>query len=244
MSTGASSLSHARRDGGTQSVHAGAPSKRHRGRGKESSRRAAAFRIQGALRQARRTWGDTINNNHGDKFTQFHTVLRSGPVDAHDDDLRSHLFDWNSRQEVSIAHAAHFQESQAATRTQQQKSSVPQIGSLPSPCPSGVWRWMYCQVNGLAEPSRRRQKLSDMLDISRKFEVDGIALCEVGVNWGIRSRRQRLGDWFSRLSEREVRASSSFNVEGPNLRLGQQGGTALVLNHGLLQYARQTTHDF
>ena len=248
MSTGASSLSHAWRDGGTQSaahIGVGAPSKRNRRRGKESSCWAAAFHLQGALRQVRRTWEGSFNdNNHGDKFTQFTSSFRPRTLESHEDELRSHLDDWHVRQEATVAHAAHVWEALQVTTHHQQKATIPRIGLLPSPRPPGVWRWMYCQVNGLAEPSRRRQKIADMMDISRRFDVDGIALCEVGVNLGFWGQHQRLGDWFNRMAEREVRASGSFNVNGPKLRLGQQGGMALVLNHGLLQYARQTAHDF
>ena len=82
------------------------------------------------------------------------------------------------------------------------------------------------------------------MHIASDFNVDGIALCEVGVNWRCNGRRHRLGDWVNKHSDREVRASSSFNVAGPNISLGQQGGTAIVLLHGLLQYANKTAHNF
>lgn len=138
MSTGASSLLRAWSDGGRQSAHIGTPLKRNWRRGKESSRRAAAFQLQGALRQVRRTWEGSLNdNNHGDKFTHFTSSYWPRTLDSHDDELCSHLDEWHVRQESTAAHAAHVREALPVTTHQQQKATVPQIGLLPSPRPPG-----------------------------------------------------------------------------------------------------------
>jgi hypothetical protein len=60
---------------------------------------------------------------------------------------------------------------------------VPRIGQIAQPQPNGVFRWMYCQVNGMAEPKSSATKVQDIWDLAEKFDVDGIVLVEVGVNW-------------------------------------------------------------
>ena len=37
------------------------------------------------------------------------------------------------------------------------KSHVPRVGFMPQPRPHGVFRWMYCQVNGLAGDQEPRE---------------------------------------------------------------------------------------
>ena len=143
-----------------------------------------------------------------------------------------------------MAHSSHADESRREAARMEEKMFVPRFGGLRETKPPGVLRFMYIQANGLAEPLRRRHKLEKMMQLAREFEVDGVAICEVGVNWKSHGHRHRLGDWVNKMSNREVRASLSFNVEGPRISLGQQGGTAIVLLHGLLQYAHKATNDF
>ncbi len=76
---------------------------------------------------------------------------------------------------------------------------VPQVGNMSSLKPGGTFQWMYCQVNGMA--SDRRVKLKRIMDLAEEYEVDGIALVKVGVNWGYFRLSSRLSSWVDRLSE-------------------------------------------
>ncbi len=60
---------------------------------------------------------------------------------------------------------------------------APGFGSLSEVKPQGAWRIMYVQANGLAEIGCRKVKLEQMMELSRKYDIDGIMICEVGVNW-------------------------------------------------------------
>ena len=163
---------------------------------------------------------------------------------AHEDELRSHITDWQLHQQVVDRHLVLVWESVENAHHLVARRSRPQYGSLAEVKPQGVWRVMYVQANGLAEPGRRRHKLEAMMDLARRFDVDGIVLCEVGINWKAHRRCHRLDSWVSNFSEREVRASSSFNHSCPSDSLSQQGGTLVVLLHSLIQYAHKTAHDF
>ena len=223
---------------------------------KGSSRRASTFRLQGAILSIRQEWEGTFNNNNQregtsniinqqDRFAQFTSHANQHLHDStHEEDIPSYVTDYHSRRLASDRHSAHVHESINMSNSLQTKSIVPRFGALSDVKPQGVWRFMYIQANGLAEPLRRRQKLDKMMKLAQSFDVDGIAVCEVGVNWKNHRRRHRLREWIEKLADREIRATSSFNVEGPDTCLGQQGGTSIVLLHGLIQYAQQTAHDF
>ena len=120
---------------------------------------------------------------------------------------------------------------------------VPRVGRIARPRPNGTFRWMYCQVNGLADPKSRTRKLKGIWELADEFEADGIVLVEVGVNWKKFKSSARLASWFNPLSTREVRATEAFNMHAPATSHRQQGGTAIVLRHGLLQYARGSAPD-
>lgn len=162
----------------------------------------------------------------------------------HEDEVHSHLHEWQARCQSALLHASHISQSQVEAARLAEQKVVPRFGSLAGVKPQGVWRFMYVQANGLAEPSRRQHKLEQMNRLAQEFDVDGIALCEVGVNWKCTGQRHHLGDWVNQYLEREVRATASFNVAGPKSSLGQQGDTAIVLRHGVLQYTQKIAHDF
>ena len=102
---------------------------------------------------------------------------------------------------------------------------------------------MYCQVNGLASANSRKSKIHDTWALADQYDVDGIAFVEVGVNWNKFKTSGRLSSWFEALAEREIRSTESFNLLAPVVSSRQQGGTALLLRHGLLEYSRSTSHD-
>lgn len=117
------------------------------------------------------------------------------------------------------------------------KSHVPWVGFMPQPWLHGVFCWMYCQVNGLAGNRSKRNKVRDIRQLAEKYDVDGIALVEVGVNWKYFGTSARLSSWFESVASCELRATAAFNTHMPVVSAKQQGGTAIVLCHGLLQYA-------
>lgn len=120
---------------------------------------------------------------------------------------------------------------------------VPRFGFIPTPRPHGCFRWMYCQVNGLASMVSQKSKLHDTWELAEQHEVDGIAFVKVGVNWNKFKTLGRLSSWFESFAEWEIRSTEAFNVHGPVVSAHQQGGTAMLLRHGLLKYSRSTAHD-
>ena len=128
-------------------------------------------------------------------------------------------------------------------RQQLRKAEVPRIGNLASLRPDGVWRWMYCQVNSFSVGATRDAKLRKVAQLIEQHEVDGVVFCEAGVNWSVGPSSRDLKSFFDPYMEREIRTTGSHNTHGPKVSPLQQGGTAMLLTHSLLQYAQSHTVD-
>lgn len=227
-------------DGATQtSVPRGSVRRYHRGRA--SHRRAALHRASLELQQTQQ-----IMDHAGvrQRFEQFRSTVRGDQIDPdnpNNSNLRSLIGDLSDLHSVRTDDLHTSQ--QQALHARYKLFHVPRIGHIPSPRPHGVFRWMYCQVNGLASAQRRAAKLHDTGEIAEKYDVDGIAFVEVGVNWSKFPSSHRLASWFEPHAERQIRSTESFNIHGPTVTATQQGGTAMLLRHGILEYSKHTSHD-
>ena len=99
---------------------------------------------------------------------------------------------------------------------------------------------MYCQANGMSSNSR---KLQEIWRLAEMYNVDGISVVEVGINWSHFRPSSRLKSWCDKLAQREVRATEAHNIHAPVTSSAQQGGTAIILRHGILEFARGVSHD-
>ena len=120
---------------------------------------------------------------------------------------------------------------------------VPRIGTLRSSRPEGTWRFMYCQMNGLATASRRWEKIEQLSHLVQEFDVNGVVMCETGVNWDTYPRGNPFKGWLDNNFEREIYTNTAHNKHGPTISHGQQGGTAMILTNEILQYARNRDND-
>ncbi len=245
MSTSAS-LDHPMQSrGGTQSAQAGGQRRR---RCKGSSRRAAVFQRDRHVTRITQQW-DNEQGGTPEAMTRFNNyssrraLTTNNTTRLHHDELTSSISDWTSRTHAMSQHYSLRQDERTFESLRKSKSNVPQIGGLPPNRPDGVFRIMYCQLNGLAEFSRRTEKISNIMGLAQQYEVDGAALCEVGVNWSYQARNHRLSNWLNDKSDREIKATTSHNIHGPKRTVGQYGGTALVLFNSLLQYGQGTAQD-
>ena len=253
MSSGALS-SAAREDGGTQQPVPNRAQSGRRGRG--SSRRAASYRSTAALQHLQQRVHMGMNQDMvRQRYNEFRSTA-SGNIyvgntnnnnnqnnDQHlgDDELQMHMDEF---QGIYSEHSETLRNSHhEAIRDRYNKLHVPRIGSIPSPKPHGVFRWMYCQVNGLASAAIRNRKIYDTWKLAEEFDVDGIAFVEVGINWRMFKASGRLASWFEPLADREIRSTESFNLCWPAVATSQPGGTALLIRNGLVEYGRTTAHD-
>ena len=227
-------------DGGARRpVPGGRVGSKHRGR--TSSRRAALHRSKSTLQdlqqQAIRGMGQTTVRQRFEDFTlSANGGIRNNYNNLGDDELRNQMDEF---QGLYSTRSEQLRQSQsAATADRYKQLHVPRFGYLPSPRPHGTFRWMYCQVNGLASAASRANKVHDTWELAEEYEVDGVAFVEVGVNWN-----KYMSSWFEAHSEREIRSTEAFNTRAPAVSARQQGGTALLLRHGLLEYSRGTAHD-
>ena len=101
---------------------------------------------------------------------------------------------------------------------------------------------MYCQANGHSSAKARTAKVHNTWALPEQYDVDGIAFVEVGVNSKRFKTSERLASWFEPIADREVRSTEAFNIHGPAISNWQQGGTALLLQHGILEYSRGIAH--
>ena len=216
-----------------------------RRRGRASRQRAASHRSSTAhrhlLQQA------TQGVNHGEvlqRFDDFRNSMHRGINNINnlgEEELTDQLDDF---QGLYSSRSEDLRQSvQQALLDRYKQMHVPRIGHIPLPRPHGSFRWMYCQVNGLASARSRKAKIHDTWSLAEQYDVDGIALVEVGVNWKHFKTSGRLSSWFEPLAEREIRSTEAFNSRAPVVSARQQGGTAMLLRHGLIEYGRGTAHD-
>jgi hypothetical protein len=88
----------------------------------------------------------------------------------------------------------------------------------------------------------RRRKIKDLERIVQDFDVDGLSLCEIGVNWRS-GRGHSLKSWCSPYFQQEIRCSTAHNIHSPKSSLIQPGGTGIILTQSLLEYAHTTETD-
>lgn len=121
--------------------------------------------------------------------------------------------------------------------------TVAPIGSLSDTKAEGVWRFMYCQVNCIGTNHARNPKASAIAELTQNYDVDGVLLCEVGIDWDYGRSSVQLKDYFDPHMERECRSTTAHNTHGPCVSRSQRGGTGILLTHTILEYARATTQD-
>ena len=239
-------FSAAHEDGGTRHTVHGGTRTRSGQRGRASRQRAASHRSSMVLHHLREQVN--IGLDHGEvrqRYEVFRNSANPGLTNSFnnlgEEELRDQLDEF---QGVYSSRSEELRQShQLAAMDRYKMWHVPRIGNLPTPRPHGTFRWMYCQVNGLASTKSRTAKVHDTWALAEQYDVDGIALAEVGVNWKRFKTSGRLASWFEPLAERQVGSTESFNIHGPAVSNWQQGGTALLLRHGLLEYSRGTAHD-
>lgn len=213
MTSPATSLPHGR-DGNTP-YRRNTPSKRN----KHSSRRA---------------------NAHRNFRPQFDQYRNSGHAINGD---RRELEEWQSGIEAAKLDPTIIRIEENALRERERMSVVPRIGSLASDKPDGVWRIGYCQLNNMSGSDTRSRKIKSMERITQDYDLDGLALCELGVNWSS-GHGHSLKSWCSPYFVQEIRCTNSHNRHSPRSSLGQPGGTGILLTQSLLDYARETEGNF
>ncbi len=179
------------------------------------------------------------NKQFRDRFDKYR-ASRTHSIDA----TANEHADWTMEVEMSALDRTVLQMEQAALDHRIKLSTVPQIGTLSTLRPEGVWRLMYCQVNCLGLTANNNQKAQQIADLIQTYEIDSALLCEVGIDWLFGHRKSRLQDYFDPLMDRECRTITAFNEHSPHVSRAQQGGTAILLTHSLLEYSRQCDNDF
>jgi len=102
---------------------------------------------------------------------------------------------------------------------------------------------MYCQVNCIGTNHKYNPKAIAIAKLIQDYEIDGVTLCEVGVDWEYGLSSVQLKDFFDPHMERETRSTTAHNTNGPCKSRSQRGGTGILLTHTLLEYTRATNHD-
>ena len=156
-------------------------------------------------------------------------------------ELQSDTLQWMINEQAHDQRVAMERSEQMATQRRHALAHVPRIGNIGQNKPDNIFRWMYCQANGMSSNPR---KLEEIWRLAEKYDVDGISVVEVGVNWGYFRPLARLKSWCDKIALREVRATESYNIHAPVSSSAQQGGTAIILRHGISEFAPGVSHDF
>jgi hypothetical protein len=62
------------------------------------------------------------------------------------------------------------------------RSHVPELGKLERQRPSGVHRWMMCQINSASTEETREIKTDQIRELVEEYDVQGVGLIKVGFN--------------------------------------------------------------
>jgi hypothetical protein len=174
-----------------------------------------------------------------ERFDQFRSSQRTDVTDITSQEFES----WSQENEHTTRDITIIRAEEAAFQRRIQQATVPRIGTLATIRPHGVWRLMYCQVNCLGLSAKENTKALKIADLVREFDVDTVALCEVGIDWHFGHWRD-LKDYFDHLLDRECKTTSACNESSPHVSRAQQGGTGTLLTSLLLEYGQQCEHDF
>lgn len=178
-------------------------------------------------------------NSHRQYRTRFEHFRSSRATSTGN---RRDLEEWQSDLQAAALDNTIIQIEDNALREREIKSVVPRIGNLAIDKPDGVWRIAYCQLNNMSGSDTRRHKIKDLQWIIQDFDVDGVALCEVGVNW-TSGRGHSLKSWCSPYFSHDISCVTAHNIHAPRVSLGQPGGTGILITPTLFEYARSTDND-
>jgi len=170
------------------------------------------------------------------RFNRFRESVKGSTVSAQE------YAGWNSNAALADLDSTILSVEEQALRTRSEKMIVPRIGSLASSKLEGIWRIAYCQLNNMSGTDIRQRKILDLARITNDFDVDGIAMCELGVNWSA-GRGHSLKSWCSPFFPNTICCATAHNKHTPRTSLSQPGGTGLILTGPLLEYARSTEVD-
>ena len=121
--------------------------------------------------------------------------------------------------------------------------NVPTLGKVPDDRPEGVFRWMYCQVNGASHADSRKTKAAEIMHLVNKYSVQGVAIAEHGTNFSTCPSYKRLSSWFNR--DKQVTAREAWNKhQGEDAGNHLQGGTGLLAFEELRRYVKGGNNDF
>ena len=235
------------RDGGETQEYASNRTRSDASR-QASQRRAAQFRKtawhnlkqqegeeherEASIRQRFDKYRNRGTNNYNNRNKEFQNM---GEREVQED-----LTEWVTTELDQVRLMEIERSEQEAIARRHTLAHVPRIGNITHMKGDDVFRWMYVQANGMASNST---KLQNMWKLAEEYDVDGIAIIEVGVNWKYYRPSSRLTSWVNKLSTREVRATEAFNIHAPASSPAQQGGTAVVLRHGILEFAKAVCPD-
>ena len=118
---------------------------------------------------------------------------------------------------------------------------VPELGRLERKRPSGVHRWMMCQINSASTEETKEVKTEQIRELVEEYDVQGVGLIEVGFNWSTVNSSRNLASWFN--DWRPCISATNHNKHEPGTR-HQQGGIGLLAFGALQKYVRKKCGDF
>lgn len=119
-----------------------------------------------------------------------------------------------------------------------EKRMVPTIGSIPVERRPGTWRWVFGNINNLATHKVRNFKAHQLRAIKDKYDVNGLAFCEVGLDTRCFKPSETICSFLQ--LEGTTKLAMAHNKYKPKISLGQQGGCAVIALGEVCQYAKVT----
>ena len=127
--------------------------------------------------------------------------------------------------------------------TASDKETVTRIGDMTRDRPDGVFRIMAGNVNNMSNSIVRRRKIGEIQQAIDYWDVQGVGLSEVGIDFRKMGPSRQMSSWF-RGNRENYKTSAAHNTRYPAISYSQPGGIGLIACKELKQYIQGSKGDF
>ena len=190
--------------------------------------------------------GGDKNNN---KTLQYADILRGIGYNNKKGSriIRNRRGNTNSREECDFQDAEEIaeamKEANKAIEEARERENTTRIGDLTRERPDGVFRLMAGNVNNMSHSIVRQRKIGEIQQAIDYWDVQGIGLSEVGIDFRKLGPNHQMYSWF-RANREMYKISSAHNTNDPPISTSQPGGIGLIACKELKQYIKSSSGDF
>ena len=135
-----------------------------------------------------------------------------------------------------------MEEANRAIEEARERENTTRIGDLTRDRPNGVFRLMSGNVNNMSHSIVRQRKIGEIQQAIDYWDVQGIGLSEVGIDFRKLGPNHQMYSWF-RANREMYKTSTAHNTNDPPISTSQPGGIGLIACKELKQYIKSSSGD-